>query len=184
MSTVTIDEKLLQGLARAVVEQPRATLQELARTVGISKATLYRLCPTREALIQQLLDHATLLMWRVLEDAGLETGTPAAALTRLVELHLAHRDFMNFLMRYWQPQPVLGSDGYDAWQKHDARLDAFFLSGQKAGVFRIDMSAACLTDAFINLLFGMAESERRGRVARLDLPLIIERLFLQGASRT
>lgn len=152
--------------------------------VGISKATLYRFCPTREALVQRLLEHATAMMWKVLEDADLDNGAPTDALTRLIELHLAHRDFMNFLMHYLPPQPAHESDGYEAWKKHDAKLDAFFLRGQKAGVFRIDLTAACLTDAFITLLFGMAESEGRGRVARLDLPQIIERLFLQGACST
>ena len=43
MSDEAGHEKLLVALAIAMVDQPRATLQELAKAVGVSKATLYRL---------------------------------------------------------------------------------------------------------------------------------------------
>ena len=52
------DESFLVPLALALVAQPRANLQELARAIGISKATLYRYCRTREELIQRLMEHS------------------------------------------------------------------------------------------------------------------------------
>ena len=42
------EEKTLAALALAMVDHPRATLQELAKAIGVSKATLYRFCRTRD----------------------------------------------------------------------------------------------------------------------------------------
>ena len=50
-------ERLLIALSLAMVDQPRATLQELARAVGVSKATLYRFCQTRDQLVTRLMTH-------------------------------------------------------------------------------------------------------------------------------
>ena len=49
---------ILPPLALALVNHPRATLQELAKAIGISKATLYRFCPTRDLLIKRLLEQS------------------------------------------------------------------------------------------------------------------------------
>ena len=56
---------ILPPLALALVNHPRATLQELAKAIGISKATLYRFCPTRDLLIKRLLEQSL----RTLDDA-------------------------------------------------------------------------------------------------------------------
>lgn len=49
------DERVLAALALALVDKPRATLQELAQAIGISKATLYRFSRTREELVDRLM---------------------------------------------------------------------------------------------------------------------------------
>ena len=63
----------------------------------------------------------------------------------------------------------------------DAALGAFFLRGQQAGVFRIDLPAPVLTEILVALLLGLIDAERRGRVARAGLTEVIERAFLRGA---
>ncbi len=40
------DAATLSALALALVTQPRASLQDLAKAIGVSKATLYRFCRT------------------------------------------------------------------------------------------------------------------------------------------
>ena len=51
------DAATLSALALALVTQPRASLQELAKAIGVSKATLYRFCRTREQLVARLIAH-------------------------------------------------------------------------------------------------------------------------------
>ncbi|MGP6255318.1 TetR/AcrR family transcriptional regulator, partial [Pseudomonas aeruginosa] len=68
-------------------------------------------------------------------------------------------------------------------QAHIEALDAFFLRGQQAGVFRIDISAAVFSELFINLVYAMVDAERRGRAAGAGLSGSLEQLFMHGASR-
>ena len=44
-----LDDKLARALALSIAQQPRASLQQLARAAGISKATLYRISPPAKA---------------------------------------------------------------------------------------------------------------------------------------
>ena len=50
------------------------------------------------------------------------------------------------------------------------------------GVFRIDIAAPVLTEIFASLIFGLVDAERRGRVARSGMTVLIEQFFLKGAS--
>ncbi|WZB65264.1 hypothetical protein WJ971_21030 [Achromobacter xylosoxidans] len=68
-----LDDKLARALALSVAQQPRANLQQLARSAGISKATLYRIAPTRDAVIDLLLERATQYLQDALVRAELET---------------------------------------------------------------------------------------------------------------
>lgn len=174
------DSQILAALARALVDRPRATLQELAQAIGISKATLYRFCRTRDQLIQRLSSQAVQAMGQALEDSNLETDPPEEALRKLIANHLAHGELAAFLTHFWNdvsrdtPAEVL-----DGWE---SKLDAFFLRGQQAGLFRIDVTAATLTELWINGLIGLVDAERRGRVARAGLAAIAESMFLMGAA--
>ena len=85
MTTATNQtDSLLLQLAVALVNQPRANLQELAKAVGVSKATLYRFCPTREEIIERLLDEATLTITQSLESCNLEHAPVEDAFKALI----------------------------------------------------------------------------------------------------
>jgi TetR/AcrR family transcriptional regulator, mexCD-oprJ operon repressor len=172
------DTKTLNALALALVATPRANLQELAKAAGISRATLYRMFRTREALIVSLFERAMAAVAEVMDTAGLETAAPEEALRRLIEKHLEYRELMTFLWYYWKDAPV-DTSAVDSW---DAAMDAYFLRGQQMGVFRIDISAPALSEVLIYTIVGLIDAERRGRVARLGLATVIENLFLDGAA--
>lgn len=170
------DDRILVALALALVDQPRASLQELARAIGVSKATLYRYCSTRQALIDRLAMHSGEALNQAIQAAELDSAPPLDALRALIARHLEHRELTIFLMYYWKDASTdVCSDCH--WNK---ALDAFFLRGQEAGVFRIDISAPALTEIFGNLLIGLFDAERRGRVARMGLAELIESAFLHG----
>lgn len=170
------DRRILVALALALVEQPRASLQELSRAIGISKATLYRFCRTRQALIDRLAAHSGQVLDEVITSARLDSAPPLEALRQLIASHLEHRELTVFLMYYWKD----ASTDICAHCEWDKALDAFFLRGQQAGVFRIDISAPALTEIFISTLIGLFDAERRGRVARVGLAALIENAFLDG----
>ncbi len=176
------DDRLMAALALALVDRPRATLQELAKAVGVSKATLYRFCKTREELIERLMAHGAQLMHRSLADARLDEGTPKEALHRVIQGQLEHRELGAFLVYYWKPDTLQDERWADQWEQFTKALDAFFLRCQRAGYFRIDISAAALTESLIALIVCMMDAERLGRVARAGMADVVETLFLHGAT--
>lgn len=176
------DERLLAALALALVDKPRATLQELAQAVGVSKATLYRHSRTRVELIDRLTQHATGCLQRALDEARLEEGTAREALSRFVQAQLEQREMAAFLVYHWQPESIQSERCGSSCDAYLGALDNFILRGQREGVFRIDISAQAQAEALIALLTGLVDAERRGRVARAGVAAAVEALFLNGSA--
>lgn len=172
----TEDQTLLSALALAMVYQPRASLQELAKAAGISKATLYRFCKTREQLHEELSNHAIKAINDSIQSANLCHEEPRKALRQLIENAVVQSELTIFLVHYWKNNTV-EHHMQENWQQE---LDAFFLRGQQQGAFRIDISAAALTELFAATLTGLLDAERRGRVAKAGLSALLESAFLQG----
>ena len=173
------EERLIRALADAIVHHPRANLQDLAAAVGVSKATLYRFATTRAQIVEKVRDHCVVLTHHILQDAGLETNHPHDVLRHLIQGFMEQRAFVNFLLYHGHDE---SSTMAKIWSTHQELLDAFFLKGQKMGVFRIDVPAPYLTEFFSSLISGFAVAERRGRVARSGLQHSIEVLMLNGAA--
>lgn len=176
-----LDQKVMRALAAAIVDHPRATLQELAQASGVSKATLYRCSRTREQLIDDLRQHCADVMMAELHRHEIETVDPLTALTRVIEFHLEYSEFSCFIFYHWQQSAPQGEAPVNLWAEHTRILDQVFLRGQQQGVFRVDISAATLADACGYLICGLADSARRGRTARFNLAGVVESMFLTGA---
>jgi TetR/AcrR family transcriptional repressor of mexCD-oprJ operon len=181
MGSLDNDERFLRLLALALVDHPRATLQELATSIGVSKATLYRFCRTRDQLVDRLMSHTAQLMKQAIVDADLQNAPPADAIKRLIANHLSHSELTIFLVYHWKPDLMQISDRDNVWLDYENALDVFFLRGQREGAFRIDVTAAALTEIFIVTIAGLVDAEHRGRVARASLAILIEQMFLHGA---
>ncbi|MFF7709718.1 TetR/AcrR family transcriptional regulator [Pseudomonas sp. NPDC007930] len=182
MRRTELDDTLLKALAVAIVDRPRATVKALAEAVGVSKATLHRLCGTREALIEQLMAHTSVVMKRLIAAANLEHAAPPEALRALIDGHLAERELLLFLIFQYKPDTLAWTDPASPWNPYIAALDGYFLRGQQAGFFRIDISAAVLSDLFASLLIGMIDAERNGRAAPAASARVLESMFLRGAA--
>ena len=171
------DHEMLAALALALVDQPRASLQELARAVGVSKATLYRFCPTRDLLVERLMTYGIQAISEAITLAELDRDPPIEALKRLIANSLKHRELILFMTNYWEKIAAPDLCSAAAW---DVVMDGFFLRGQQQGVFRIDIAAPALTEIWSSLVIGLLEAERRGRVARIGLTGLMETAFLNG----
>lgn len=173
-------ERYLPALALALVDHPRATLMELAKAIGVSKATLYRFCRTRDELIDRLVKHAGGLYTQALVDSHMDQGSARDALQRLIANHIRHKEITIFLLYYWRPEFLHESHPDQTWVNGQRALDHFFLRGQQEGVYRIDISAAAMTELFHSILAGLIDAERRGRVPRAGLAQIIEQSLTGG----
>lgn len=181
--TLSPEDALLRSLARTLTENPGATLQEMARAAGVSRATLYRFAATRDQLLATVQRHVLDVMARILDAAALETQPPLESLRQLVAGYIEEREFCAFMISQFDsyikrnavtPFPA-------ECQVFEDRLDRFFQRGQEAGAFRSDIPSRWLTDLFCGFIFTLCESEYRGRIARVDMPRLFEGMFLQGA---
>ena len=176
------DDKGMAALAAALAHAPGATYQEIAAAVGVSRATLYRFCSNREELVHRLLKHAIDRLTETLLAAQLDEGPPVAALERLLEGEIAHRELHAFLTEFWSRDIEMDADLAPACQAYEKALDVFFLRGQREGAFRIDIPAAVLNESLSWLLIGLMDAERRGRIARTSVLATARALFLEGAA--
>lgn len=174
------DNKLLAALALAMVERPKANLHELAKAVGISKATLYRFCNTRELLIERLIQSANHAISKAIHNAGLDDESPLDSLKRLSNNFINNQEFMMFLLYNWSPDRPMGIESPTEWY---LALDEFFLRGQQLGIFRVDIAAAAMSELLFSMLIGLQDAERRGRVAKMGLATLVESVFLHGVAR-
>lgn len=64
---------------------PRASVEDIARAAGVSRQTVYAHFPSREVLLDAVVERATVEVTAAFDDAGLDDLPPAAALARLLD---------------------------------------------------------------------------------------------------
>ncbi len=182
MTKNTPDERVLRILAQAIATRPHSTLKDLAPQAGMSKATLHRFCGTRENLVQMLLDHAAQVLNTLVEACELDVYSSSSGLRRLISMHLEQREFIHFLMFQAAPGTLNEAGDGERWHGYIDALDAFFLRGQRAGAFRIDLPAVAMSELFMATVWAVIDAERRGRIARAGRSQMIEEFFLSGTA--
>ena len=68
----------------ALAEDPDVSMAEIARRAGVVRATIYMHFPTRESLLDAVMEHATALVADATRAAEPERGEPKEALERVL----------------------------------------------------------------------------------------------------
>ncbi|MER7667615.1 helix-turn-helix domain-containing protein [Kitasatospora sp. NPDC096128] len=174
-------DTVLEAAVGVLSRRPTAHLDEIARAAGISRATLHRLFPGRDALIREVGLLSLQRFAAALDAAATEEGEVEAALRRLVDAAVPDAMLCAFLAG--ENQLYDHADINDLWEVQIDRLHALFLRGQREGVFRIELSAAWLSEAFFDLVAGIGWAIQDGRLAPRDAAFSLAELFLGGALR-
>ncbi|AJT68289.1 TetR/AcrR family transcriptional regulator [Streptomyces chattanoogensis] len=175
-------EQVLTQAAALLARRATTSMDEIARAAGISRATLHRHFAGRDALIRALEQHGIEQFTQAMDAARLDDGPACDALRRLITEAEQVAGVLAFL--FTENQLFEGAEINAGWARLDARLHALFRRGQEEGEFRIDLSAAWLTEAFYGLIGAGAWSVHEGRVARNDLNHSIAELLLGGIRRS
>jgi len=174
-------DHVLRTAAALLTRKSTATMDEVARAAGISRATLHRQFAGRDALVRALESLGIAECEAALDAARLDEGPAPEAVRRLVKALEPAAALLAFL--YTENQLFEGEGQNAGWTRIDDRVAALFRRGQEAAEFRIDLTPAWLTEALYGLLASGAWAVAEGRVAPKDFTHMIAELLLGGALR-
>ncbi|MGW6391630.1 TetR/AcrR family transcriptional regulator [Streptomyces sp. NPDC055103] len=155
-------------------------MQTIATRAGISRATLVRLFPTRQHLVQAMAGKVLDDCERVLSRAETGTASMEQALAALVHDYVPFAQLWNLV--YVEPD-VLGVP--EASARADVvfgRTVSFVERGQVAGLLRKDMPATWLASTFCGLAETAWELTLEGHMGPRQAPDFITAILLQGAA--
>ncbi len=174
-------DHVLRTAAALLTRKSTATMDEVAKAAGISRATLHRHFAGRDALVRALEALGIAECEAALDAARPDEGPASDAVRRLVREIEPSAGLLAFL--YTENQLFEAEQQNAGWTRIDDRIAALFRRGQATGEFRIDLTPAWLTEALYGLLASGAWAVLEGRVAPRDFTHMIVELMLGGALR-
>ncbi|MET8943732.1 helix-turn-helix domain-containing protein [Streptomyces sp. NPDC004542] len=172
---------VLRSAATLLTRKSTATMDEVARAAGISRATLHRHFAGRDALVRALEALGIEECDAALDSARLEEGPAQDALRRFVKEIEPAAGLLAFL--YTENQLFEGEEQHEGWSRIDDRVSALFRRGRLSGEFRVDLTPAWLTEALFGLLASGVWVVQSGKGAPKDFHHMIVELLLGGALR-
>jgi AcrR family transcriptional regulator len=176
-------DPLLRAIATVLTDQPRLPMEQLAQAIGISRATLHRMFPNREAIVEAVLALALESSRQAIDGAAIDEGPADEALRRLVATFMPNAVLYLFLQSAHQERCGQADTWLAEFEPNRQRVLALFRRGQEEGCLRVDLTAQWMHDATSALLFEAAHSVREGRLAAADAVESVLAVLLDGARR-
>jgi AcrR family transcriptional regulator len=153
-----------------------ANMAEVAAAAGVSRATLYRYYPSREALLQALAAQALADAGSRIADAGLDRCPVPEAIERLVRALLAVGDrYAVLLGEHVEPDPAAADRAVGE------PLRTLFARGIEERVLRDDLPAELLVKLFGGLLAAAVKLVGSRELGLEETAAATTALFLDGA---
>jgi AcrR family transcriptional regulator len=167
---------IIDGALEALASDPDVSMAEIARRAGVVRATIYMHFPTREALLDAVMERATGLVAQAIHEAEPDRDEPKEALERVIlatwkqlsQFHSVLQINMNRL------------SAQELRRRHLPMTTQFIPlleRGQAEGIFRSDVPATWLI-AVIRAIVHTASTElQAGRLSEAE----VERTMLTTA---
>jgi AcrR family transcriptional regulator len=168
---------ILDAAAHVLSEQGNSSsMADVAEAAGVSRATLYRYYPHREALLGALATEALADAAARLADAGLDRAPVEEAIERIVRAVVAVGERYAVLV-----QEHVKFEPAEAERCLGAPMRAVFARGIESGLFRQDLSVDVLLELFGGALMGAIKLTQRGRLGLEEASAATAAVFLDGA---
>ncbi|MGR6920843.1 TetR/AcrR family transcriptional regulator [[Actinomadura] parvosata] len=168
---------ILEAGTRLLSADPTASVADIAKAAGVGRVTLYGHFPSREALVDAVLDHAVSIADGVLEDESIDTAPAPEAMAGLL------RSAWEILDRH--RRLFLAADRVLATERirehHEAplrRVGRLIARGQRDGDFRDDLPLPWLVTAFFSIIHSAAQEREAGRLAPEEVADVLIKTML------
>jgi AcrR family transcriptional regulator len=148
-------------------------MEDIAAAAGLSRQTVYAHFPSRDVLITAVYQRMTDEVLAALDEAGLDEGSAAEALLRLLQVSWGTFD------RYPALPPPPGSTDVELHQPIFDRLTRLILRGQRAGEFDPDAVPGWLFAATIALGHAGWSEVVAGRMSAADAAAAVQTSVLR-----
>ncbi len=152
---------VLDAAIRALADRPDASMDEIARAAGVSRQTVYAHFPSRDALIDAVIEHASTEFTALFDGVDLDQAPPAQALTLLLDAGWQIAARYPFL--WLQPAVDPGKDADRHAPVLDRMLD-IVRRGQASGDFDASVPAHWLLSASLALGRATEDEVKAGRM--------------------
>ena len=132
---------ILDAALEALASDPDSSMSEIARRAGVVRATIYVHFPTRESLLDAVMEHAVADVAEATRAAEPQRGEPVEALERV--LRATWRELARFHALLALNTARLSAE--ELHRRHVPVLDQLeplIKRGQKQGIFRRDLPVA------------------------------------------
>jgi AcrR family transcriptional regulator len=171
---------VLVAATRVLAASPGASTSDIAAAASISRATLHRLFPSRDAIVQAIDALATERVSALLASSSITHAPALEALQHLTRAIVPLVHEFAFLVR--QAQVETGRSSLDKEQGIYAPLLRLLRRGQAEGVLRPELPPTWLLHAYSGLLYAVASASLRGDIAPRDAAHLVVSTFLCGAA--
>jgi len=176
-------QAILDAALSALARRPDAALDDIARSAGVTRTTVYRHFPNREALVSAVYAEAMTAVSGAVREARLAQGPVPAAFQRVVDAVLRIAD--EYMILANGPavdlnEPVLVAGYEEALEP----IIALAARGQATGELATALPAWWLADCLFALLLAALARESDGDLSRDQTPSFVLTSFWNGASTT
>ena len=173
--------RIVEVAARLLGENPNLAMADVGIAAGVSRATVYRHFPTREALVAAIHSQAVEQSEAALLACRLEEDSATEALRRLCTawLDVAER----YAFAQLATQPGMGLDEQTRERSRQilgAPLRALFERGKAAGEFSPTLSTEWCARSFGALLLAGARAVADGTLTHEDASDVVFRSLYEG----
>ena len=168
---------ILDAALEALASDPDSSMSEIARRAGVVRATIYVHFPTRETLLDAVMEYAVGQVVEAMRGAEPQQGEPVDALERV--LRATWRQLAQFHGLLALNTARLSAE--ELHRRHLPMLDQLeplIERGQKQGVFRSDVPVSWLLGVTRSIVHTASHEIRGGRIPESEAePVMISTIL-------